>query len=162
MTKTLAALVVGLLVIGGAYYFFGVKKALAPEDGAVDDTSLQMPAPGFENVPEMVVSPDVGAAAARAVTYTASGFSPPSLTIARGETVQFINEGGLAMWVASAMHPTHAVYDGTTLNEHCNGGGSSFDQCASGGEYSFVFEKAGPWKYHNHLNVSHTGTIVVQ
>ncbi|MBI3074871.1 MAG: hypothetical protein HYY92_01495 [Parcubacteria group bacterium] len=160
MTKTLIALVVVLLIIGGGYFLLS-GDALAPEDGESDGTSLQVPAPGFENVPEMIVSPDESANA-RTITYTASGFSPSSLSIARGETVRFVNEGGAAMWVASALHPTHAVYDGTTLNEHCGGGGASFDQCASGSEYSFSFEKAGTWKYHNHLNVSHTGTIVVQ
>ncbi|MBI2049195.1 MAG: hypothetical protein HYT29_02060 [Parcubacteria group bacterium] len=153
--KTLTAIVVLAVIVGGAYYLFGVKKALAPEDGESDGTSLQVPAPGFENVPEMIVSPDEGAGA-RTVTYTAGGFSPSSLSITRGETVRFANEGGAAMWVASALHPTHAVYDGTTLNEHCGGGSASFDQCASS------FEKAGTWKYHNHLNVSHTGTIVVE
>ncbi|MBI3074974.1 MAG: hypothetical protein HYY92_02035, partial [Parcubacteria group bacterium] len=117
----------------------------------------------FENVPEMIVSPDESANA-RTITYTASGFSPSSLSIARGEIVRFVNEGGATMWVASALHPTHTVYGGTTLEEHCGNGvaNNAFDQCASGSEYSFPFEKAGTWKYHNHLNVSHTGTIIVE
>ncbi|MBI4087396.1 MAG: hypothetical protein HY434_01025, partial [Candidatus Liptonbacteria bacterium] len=81
MGKTLTAIVVLAVIIGGAYYLFGVKKALAPEDGGSDGTSLQVPAPGFENVPEMIVSPDESANA-RTITYTASGFSPSSLSIA--------------------------------------------------------------------------------
>ena len=66
------------------------------------------------------------------------------------------------MWIASAVHPTHSVYSGTTLAEHCNGtSGTSFDQCKDASVYSFTFSKIGTWNYHNHLNPADFGTVIV-
>jgi plastocyanin len=96
------------------------------------------------------------------VAYTADGFTPNTVTIKVGGTVTWTNQSGGQMWVASGVHPTHASYDGTTLQQHCAAGASSsFDQCAAGNSYSFTFNKVGTWQYHNHLNASQTGTVVV-
>ncbi|MEX0672887.1 MAG: hypothetical protein WD175_02390 [Candidatus Paceibacterota bacterium] len=97
------------------------------------------------------------------VTYTGSEFQPASVVIEVGETVRFMNESDADMWVASAQHPTHERYSGTNLQEHCpNESGDAFDQCESGDEYTFTFEKAGEWNYHNHANASHFGTVIVE
>lgn len=105
--------------------------------------------------------PDTGSTET-VVTYTGSGFSPSTVEVSVGDTVVWMNDSGGRMWVASAVHPTHERYGGTTLNEHCSGGSSStFDQCSDGSSYSFTFDKAGEWGYHNHLNASHTGTVIV-
>jgi len=85
------------------------------------------------------------------VVYSDRGFSPASLTIKVGDTVTFKNESSKIMWAASAPHPTHNAYP-------------EFDAkkgAAKGESYMFTFTKAGTWKYHNHLNSSDTGTIVV-
>ena len=66
------------------------------------------------------------------------------------------------MWVASAQHPTHTAYAGTSLSQHCDDAtDTSFDQCKSGSSYSFTFNKAGTWAYHNHSNSSHFGRVLV-
>jgi plastocyanin len=66
------------------------------------------------------------------------------------------------MWVASAVHPTHAVYSGTNLDTHCPDiEQNAFDQCEDDEEYSFTFDKAGDWRYHDHLNEGYFGTITV-
>lgn len=148
MMKTLIAIVVGILVLGGGYFLLS-GKVLAPSPSAA---------------PSQTAPETPSASASRTVTYTPDGFAPSSLTIQKGETVTFINQSGQTMWVASAMHPTHSVYSGTTLSEHCGGPneGVSFDQCEEGVSYSFTFQKSGTWKYHNHIRADNTGTIVVQ
>lgn len=84
------------------------------------------------------------------VTYTDSGFSPSTLTVEAGDTVVFRNETATPFWPASAVHPTHLLYP-------------EFDaKAAISGNYSFTFNRVGTWKYHNHLNTSQTGTIVVE
>src|SRR3989344_5007515 len=75
-------------------------------------------------------------------------------------TVTWVNETGGTMWVASAMHPTHMVYDGTSREVHCPGT-IAFDQCASGNRYSFTFDKVGTWNYHDHVNAGKFGSVVV-
>lgn len=94
------------------------------------------------------------------VTYSDAGFSPSELTIKVGDTVTWVNNSSDKMWVASAKHPTHTVYPTT-------GGciGSTFDACKGdppGSSWSFKFDVAGTWGYHDHLDASHFGKIVVQ
>jgi len=94
------------------------------------------------------------------IAYTNDGYSPRSLAIKAGATVTFVNKSSHQMWTASAFHPTHAVYPQ-------KGGciGSAFDACrgiAQGASWSFTFEHAGSWKYHNHLNPLRVGAIIVE
>jgi len=97
------------------------------------------------------------------VFYSDEGFSPKNVTIRQGRKVVFVNKGSLDMWVGSAMHPTHEVYDGTSLNDHCpNEDSSAFDQCEVGLEYSFTFDQVGEWGYHNHSHASHFGKVIVE
>lgn len=110
-------------------------------------------------------TPAGGAIASTTVTVilTDGGFSPKSVTIKKGDTVKWVNQSSEDMWVGSAMHPTHTVYSGTTLKEHCpDADGTAFDQCAAGDGYTFTFEKVGSWNYHNHKDSSQFGTVIVQ
>ncbi|MBI5645006.1 hypothetical protein HY970_02800 [Candidatus Kaiserbacteria bacterium] len=96
------------------------------------------------------------------VTYNGTSFSPSAVTIKKGGTVSWRNSGSGQMWVASAQHPTHTVYDGTSRTEHCpNASNTAFDQCAGGSSYSFTFNKVGTWNYHDHLNSSAFGSVKV-
>lgn len=86
------------------------------------------------------------------VLYTSLGFSPATLEIKVGDSVTFKNESGKGMWVASNPHPVHS--------EH-----SEFDaeiSVANGNSWTFTFEKAGSYAYHNHLNSSQGGKIIVE
>ena len=86
------------------------------------------------------------------VDYTATGFSLATVTVKKGTTVKFINKSGGSMSVASNPHPIHTDYPG-------------FDQYKSSqkgqNEYDFTFDKVGTWGYHNHLNASDGGTVIV-
>lgn len=100
------------------------------------------------------------------VIYSNSGYSPKILTIKVGETVVFANDSSTTMWTASDRHPLHTNYNGTFLQQHCpDATHTVFDQCAGskpGESWSFTFDKAGTWEYHNHLNASDTGAIIVK
>ncbi len=104
--------------------------------------------------------------AAATVTLTDQGFAPKSVTIKKGQTVTWVNESAQDMWVASNVHPIHSAYNGTTMQQHCpDAANSSFDAChgfSKGSTYSFTFDKTGTWGYHNHLDPSQTGTVVVE
>lgn len=93
------------------------------------------------------------------VIYGDGGFSPNTLTIRKGATITFQNSSTHDMRPASDPHPAHTNYPTT-------GGcvGSTFDSCRTikpGGNWSFEFDEVGTWKYHNHLNPSDTGTVIV-
>ncbi|OGM95185.1 hypothetical protein A2524_03875 [Candidatus Wolfebacteria bacterium RIFOXYD12_FULL_48_21] len=85
------------------------------------------------------------------VRYTSTGFSPAPLAVSAGDTVVFRNESTAGMWVASAPHPVHTDYPGF----------DAMRPYAQGESYSFTFTRVGTWKYHNHLNPTHYGSIVV-
>jgi plastocyanin len=151
MKNTIIAIVVIAVVIAGG--FFLLKGAYQPTSSSIPQASTQ------KQPSQQPVSP-APAVKENVVTYTDSGYAPSTLTIKKGETVTFKNQSSRSMWTASAVHPTHRVYP-------TSGGclGSTFDACAGiqpGGSWSFKFDIAGTWKYHNHLNPGDTGTIVVE
>ena len=146
-SKILITAVVVLAVIGLGANFI----AKAPR---------QKPAGGLDVKNSEQTIPNQAAVSENLVIYTDSGYSPKSLTIKKGETVVFKNESSRGMWTASAMHPTHNGYPTT-------GGclGSTFDECEAiqpGGSWSFKFDFAGSWGYHNHVSASHFGKIIVE
>ncbi len=98
--------------------------------------------------------------------YTDSGYLPKEITIKVGDTVTWKNESSQGVWTSSAMHPTHMVYSGTSLQEHCpDAANIYFDECKSsqpGESWSFTFNKKGTWGYHNHVNARHFGKIIVE
>ena len=85
------------------------------------------------------------------VEATTSGFVPQTITIKAGTKVVWTNKSGQAITVNSASHPTHLKWPFLNLGKFDNDG-----------SVSVVFEKAGTYKYHNHLNPSQTGTVIVE
>lgn len=110
-------------------------------------------------------SEDVNVSDGNQIALTDSGFEPADLTIEAGETVTWVDQtDSVDMWVGSNRHPTHTDYAGSTLREHCSDGAqttAAFDQCSTGEDFSFTFEKTGEWGYHNHERSSQRGTITV-
>ena len=149
MNKTVITVIIIVAVVLGGFLL--LNRYSSPQTPSLDssqDESLALPQPVTD---------------ANVVRYTDSGYEPSTLTVNAGESVMFTNDSGRSLWTASAMHPTHLVYDGTSLGEHCpNTTGTAFDQCVAGDEYSFTFMESGEWGYHNHLNPSDFGTIVVE
>jgi plastocyanin len=146
MNKIITAIIVVIVIVAGAYYFSTRAPQTAYQDKGttVQAPSGMTPTPVEQNL----------------VTYTDNGYLPSTINVKVGTTVTFKNESSQSMWTASAMHPTHTVYPTT-------GGciGSTFDACKGiqpGESWSFKFDIAGSWKYHNHLNPSHFGTVVVE
>lgn len=94
------------------------------------------------------------------------GFKPSKTTITAGTEVVFENVDQEEHWPASDDHPSHTLYDSTSLEEHCSSNSTlSFDACrsiAGGKTWSFVFEKAGIYPYHDHLWPHLNGEIIVK
>jgi len=100
------------------------------------------------------------------VVYADSGYSPSKIFVKIGDTVTWKNESSSGMWTASGLHPSHVIYSGTSLEEHCPDiQNTSFDECKSGQpgtSWSFKFDKKGVWRYHNHIQPSDFGTVIVE
>ncbi len=91
----------------------------------------------------------MGSSAMATVRYMDTGFEPKELTIPLGTMVHFVNESEKEMWVASNEHPGHSILP-------------TFDQFQTGDQYTYVFDKAGTWEYHDHLNPTAVGIIKVE
>ncbi len=93
-----------------------------------------------------------------------TGFSPNQVNIPLGTEIIFENVGVEDHWPASDDHPSHTLYDGTSLSEHCAEGHISFDACqgiSSGESWSFTFAQTGTYAFHDHLWPHLGGEIVV-
>ena len=96
--------------------------------------------------------PAPDATGAVTITMRDDGFDPSSVTIGVGQTVTFVNAGASDHWPASGIHPTHEIYP-------------EFDPrrgIAPGSSWSFRFDRAGIWRFHDHLFANLTGTVTVQ
>ncbi len=90
--------------------------------------------------------------ATTSVSFSGGTFSPASVTVAVGGTVTFKNDDASTTFnLASDPHPTHTDY--LPLN---------VGLLAPGKSATVTFSKAGTFGYHNHLNSSETGTVVVK
>ena len=72
-----------------------------------------------------------------------NGFEPDVATIPLGTKVVFENVGNEDHWPASDNHPSHTLYDNTSLKEHCGDDYvKTFDSCdpvSVGESWDFVF-----------------------
>ena len=86
------------------------------------------------------------------VDMISGAFSPASLNIPVGTTVQFINKDTISRWPASGPHPQHTTCPGFDAQE----------PIPPGGWYSFTFTVAKTCPMHDHLRPQIKGTIVVK
>jgi plastocyanin len=170
-TSTALGILAAIIIVGGGLWWYTSQQAPAA------DTNINITPGTGDNTPAETGGntdaagsdagmPDDGtttsAPMSATVTYGQAGFTPQQVTIKKGGTVTWTNQGGGTMWVASAQHPTHTTYSGTTLTQHCDDAtDTSFDQCKNGSSYSFTFNKVGTWAYHNHAQASQFGKVIV-
>ena len=148
--KAVVGIIIAVLILLGAYFFVSV--------GNVQESGNTIKVVGTGNS----VDED------NTIEITASGFFPKILTVSVGETVTFVNKDTAPHWPASDLHPTHTVYPGSDIKKCFDGTTDKsllFDSCRAlnGGEsWSFTFNEAGTWDYHDHRNANLIGAIVVE
>ncbi len=147
MNKTWTIVIVVIIILLGGWLIFSGDNTTTYNPPPTNTPITNTPTPTTpatttpDNSPKTIT-----------IIYSDSGFSPTPMTINAGDTVKFVNQSALNMWVASGPHPTHTTYP-------------EFDQrtsVANGGSYSFIFTKTGTWPYHNHVNATHFGQIIVK
>lgn len=135
-TKVIIGIIVLAVVLLGGYFYISSNK----------------PAP---SVPQMTAQPSSAPAAETTnpdtINLTSSGFSPSSLTVKAGTKVTWVNQSGADATVNSNPHPVHTDYAPLNLGK-----------LANGATLSLTFDKPGTYGFHNHLNPSQTGSIIVQ
>lgn len=161
--KSFYAIVIGgVLIVGlaGAYVFMQKQEAqvekLPKEEQVKEEDKKEGVGVEVELKNEIAVE--------SVIVYTDAGFAPFEYVVKKGEEVIFVNTSSRSVWPASAVHPTHTVYPGTDIKD-CEKKTGMFDACrgiASGQEWSVMLNEVGTWTYHDHLNATKTGIIVVK
>ncbi len=87
------------------------------------------------------------------ISITDQGFSPAAITVKKGQPVTWQNSDEAIHQVAGDPHPQHDEVEGFFAPTPLNAGDS----------YTFVFDKAGTYHYHDELNPeAFSGTIIVE
>lgn len=143
MSKTIYAVIAIVVLVLGGFWLFGSSAKMNQNlnAGKTADTSTSKEAPA-QNVPVET----------KTISFTGSSFSPQFISVKLGDTVTFVNNSTVGMWIASAPHPTHTDYPEFDDKKALNPGES----------YTFTFTKAGTWKFHNHLNATYFGSVTVK
>ncbi len=85
------------------------------------------------------------------ISLSLNGFEPKEVHLKVGGRVQWKNESGKIASVNSNPHPTNNAYRPLNLGQFSNGS-----------TLQLVFTKKGTYGYHNYLNPSQQGTVIVE
>lgn len=133
---------IGIIIIGvlvaGAYIIVSGRSKLETKTNTTDTNT----------------NPDTGGCATGTrIIYRNNSFSPSCLKLKSGAAVTFENDGTGEIQIASNPHPTHS--DHPILNE---------DLKLTRGQstWQVILTQPSTYGYHNHMNPSHSGKIVVE
>jgi len=134
--------------IGGiVMILIGIGAGLAWRRYVTSSSSLKVtptPTIGVNETPGPVFSEAI-------LTVNATGFLPKSLTVQSGTKVLWNNMSGKTINISSDYHPTHLLYPMLNIGE-----------VLDGESVSLIFDTPGTYTYHNHLDSTQTGTIIVE
>lgn len=143
-SKYLIGIVAVAIIIVTAGLIFISGKKTQPTTTQTQPTTTQ--------TQQTTVAPSTTEAKEYIISVLDTGFSPALVTIKPGDRVIWVNRtSGAAVTVNSADHPTHQVYPPLNLGEF-----------KTNQSVQLVFNEVRAYKYHNHLNPSQTGIIVVK
>ncbi len=104
------------------------------------------------NGPAIGTTPNNPASGTMTVLMMEDGsFEPTTAYVKVGTVVTFKNNSTHIHWIASDPHPTHTALPGFDAKTNISPGAS----------YSYTFDKAGRWLYHDHLNPAFGGVVEV-
>ena len=129
---------IGIVILAGILLFAYFNRSNLPAQVNLSPETIQSPG--------TVQSPEAG----NQIIYSDAGFSPKQITVKVGEKIEFMNNSSSNVQVNSAPHPTHELYPELNIGV-----------IAPGESKSVSFTTTGTKTYHNHLNPSQNGQIVV-
>lgn len=151
--KTVIVIVIALLIIGGgalALFSGNDKTADAPTNTPNSSSNNTPTDQGSNQNSNPTDSTSNQASTQNTIVYTDSGFSPSNLSVKTGTLVTVKNSSSSTLEYNSDPHPSH------TTNPELNQG-----SIEPGQSVSFKVTKTGTHGYHNHLNPSRKGSLVV-
>ena len=150
-TGYIVGIIIAVLVVGGGVVALTKKdKNTTPNTTSTssdNSTNTTTPAADSSTNSDTSTTP----ATENQITYNGSSFSPSSITVKAGTAITIKNDSKSTLNFNSDPHPTH------TDNLELNVGGVK-----AGETTTVTVNKTGDWGYHNHLNPTQKGRIIVQ
>lgn len=151
-----------MVILALAIFLFGRKQATAPEtfESPTPTPTQVVPTPTPSVSQASPTATPVSPTPTPASTPTSQNFdvifannavNPTSLNIKVGDSVTFVNNDDTPHWPASGVHPTHQICMGF----------DALKGLSKGETYSFTFNEAKTCPFHDHLNPSIGGQIIV-
>jgi plastocyanin len=140
-----------VIVVGGFLLFKPNKKNNTTATNTQPSSSASTQSATTNSSTNSTPSSSSNQSSGATITYSDSGFSPATLTVKAGTTVTIKNTSSQPMQFDSDPHPVHT--DDTQLN---------VGEVAPGQSMTFTPTITGTHGYHNHLDSSQTGTLIVQ
>jgi plastocyanin len=139
------SVIAGLVIIGVIITQFGPSSAGGKDKDSSTNSSLSdkeaVPTPSATDPGNQQTKPT----AATTITITADGFSPASISVARGTTLTWHNAD-------TGNHAVASTGDDSSLHS---------PQLAPKASFHYSFQKTGTFTYNDPLNPSHTGTVTI-
>ena len=107
--------------------------------------------PYSKSMPTLVSSSQAPVGKIAVIIMKENKFNPETVQIRKGDQVIFKNDDNRQWWPASNLHPTHGIYP-------------EFDPLKPvdpGNTWTFIFNKPGIWRYHDHLAPRILGAVEV-
>ncbi len=145
----IVVVIVVVLVALGAFIFGKSSKPKTSSSSTTNSSSASSNATptNTSNSPSSTGSQST----ANVITYNGSSFNPAKLTVKSGDSVTIKNTSSKDVQFDSNPHPLHT--DDQDLNVGVVAGGQS---------QTFTVTKKGTFGYHNHLDSSQTGMLVIE
>ncbi len=140
----LAAVILVVIVLGAWFFMKSQNNQVTPATPTTTNPVVPSVSSGSATSENQVEE--------NTVVVTTDGFSPKEIRIKAGGTVTWVNNDSVDHQVNSAPHPAHTDYP--PLN--------TVGLLKPGEKKSLSFPATGTYKYHNHLNPSLFGSVVVE
>jgi plastocyanin len=125
--KNLLIVILIIILVGGIYYFLQKSKIStipqAPTSSTFEikttqPTQLETSTLNITTTSPTTPTPTTATPTTEVIIkITANGFEPKEVEITKGTKVTWINEQPNPSWPASAVHPTHEVYPGSSIKK---------------------------------------------
>ena len=154
MNNKVLLFLVAILLLGGIFVLANNQNKMAPveqDQAAMEAADEGVNEEMMEDEPQEAmddIDDDTGEVE---ISVSETGFDPQTVTVKVGAKVEWENATGATANVSSAPHPTHETYPPLNLGDF-----------EPGATVELVFNEPGEYKYHDHLNPTKFGTIVVE
>lgn len=144
--KLLIGIIIALVIAGIGFSVLN-KQTATPQNAAQQNQGLTQTVAQPTNNPTGSVQNQTVAN----ISLTNQGFEPSTITIKTGTKVVWTNKSSDAATVNSDPHPIHNLFPFLNLGRF-----------EPGSQLDVIFSDKGKFTYHNHLNPSDKGTVIVE